>query len=135
MSIQQIAELVFRAILVPIITVIMLFASILNIVKDVPHNYPSSNWISEDGTVSINVNELGEAFVIDNQSGKHYILHYQKYTLYVCVILEDGLSSSLERWYIKKFSRNKFRVEIHKTTYELDMFFDGEIVDFYRTEA
>lgn len=134
MIIQQIAEWVLRAILVPIVTVIMLLASLLNITKDVPHNHPNTSWISEDGTVSVNVNEQGEAFVIDHQSGEQFVLHYQKYTLYVCVVLEDGSSSSRESWYVKKFSQNEFWVEINKTANGLDMFMDGEIIKFYRTE-
>ena len=103
-----------------------------------PHEYPNSEWISEDGTVSLKfgnydgdgtVNIGSESFRISiaaNRGGNLYASEYYS---------EEAHGPTIQRWKIKSINESEFTVKVKQIHDDITIFEDGATITFYRVDT
>ena len=113
----------------------------------VPHDYPDSEWVSEDGTVTIRIKEevIEEMEVInayvsicDGNIEREATLVYRSYggggrIMYVREP-QSVYKKDCEIWMVKKFSETEFTVKVTHIEDGAPIFEDGSKVTFYRVD-
>ena len=110
----------------------------------VPHDYPNSEWVSEDGTVTIRVvvevieeMETRQAYVniCDGDIEREARVVYRSYggggrIMYVRQP-QEVFEKLCEIWTVKKFSETEFTVKVTRVEDGIPIFEDDSLVTFY----
>lgn len=102
-----------------------------------PHDYPNTEWVSEDGVVHLRVDDDKQVYgiVYKNDESFEIIIHIPPNSLGVVAnMYPNDYNREYQFWSIKSFEDDKFVIKVYQKDEEVTIFEDRSTVTFYRVD-
>ena len=103
-----------------------------------PHDYPNSEWISEDGMVHLKVDEQSQVYGTVSKENNTFgiIVHISPAGgRVVANMYPNDYRRVYQTWKIKSFKDDKFVIKVYQEDEEVTIFEDGATITFYRVDT